>query len=107
MAELIAESGRLRLRTWDLQDRSDFVHHCNTPAVTRFLAGVQSDQDSSAAFDRIDRSQLEFGHCSWVIERKSDDALLGFCGLNRADVEAAAVHGEVEIGWRLREDAWR
>lgn len=107
MSEVIAETERLRLRTWDHSDRTEFVSSCNTPAVTRFLGGVQSEEDCTAAFERIDRSQRELGHCFWVVERKSDDALLGFCGLKRANVEGAAIHGDLEIGWRLREEAWR
>jgi RimJ/RimL family protein N-acetyltransferase len=107
MAEIVAETDRLRLRTWDLADRAEFVRHCNTPAVTRFVGGVQSEEDYAAAFERIDRSQRELGHCFWAVERKADGELLGFCGLKRAALEGTPLDGEVEIGWRLREDVWR
>src|SRR5690606_36636222 len=46
------------------------------------------------------------GHTFWVIERKSDGALLGFCGLKRVNSPGASCPGDFEIGWRLREDAW-
>ena len=33
-------------------------------------------------------------------------SLLGFCGLKIADTAGSPVEGEIEIGWRLREDVW-
>ena len=106
MADLIAETERLRLRTWTAQDRIDFVRHLNTPAVMRWLGGVGEQKDYDAAFERIDGYQRDFGHTFWVIERKSDGELLGFCGLKRVNSAGAPNPGDFEIGWRLREDAW-
>ncbi len=106
MAELIAETERLRLRTWDREDRAEFVRHLNTPAVLRWLGGVQEEADYTAAFDRIDSYQRDFGHTFWIVERKSDGALLGFCGLKRVNSPGAPFPGDFEIGWRLRKDAW-
>ena len=106
MAEEVAETKRLRLRTWDFEDRAEYARYCNTPAVGRFVGGVQSDADLNAAFERIEGYQRDSGHTFWVVERKSDRALLGFCGLKIANVPGAPVDGEIEIGWRLREDAW-
>ncbi len=107
MAEIIAETARLRLRTWDFADRAEFNRLLNTPAVMRWLGGVADDALSNAAFDRVDAYQRDFGFTFWIVERQADGALLGFCGLKRANAPGAdAIAGEVEIGWRLREDAW-
>ncbi len=107
MAEVIAETARLRLRTWDFEDRVEFKRHLNTPNVMRWLGGVSDEDHASAAFDRIDLYQREFGFTFWIVERKDDSALLGFCGLKRANAPGGEKFaGEVEIGWRLREDAW-
>jgi RimJ/RimL family protein N-acetyltransferase len=107
MAEVVAETERLRLRTWDRQDLDTFVEATNTPAVMRWLGGVWSREDHEAAFDRLQSYQAEFGHTFWVVERKSDGAFLGFCGLKRVNNPGAdAIAGDMEIGWRLREDAW-
>jgi RimJ/RimL family protein N-acetyltransferase len=56
--------------------------------------------------ERLMAWQERYGHTFWVVERKGDDALLGFCGLKIADDAGSPVEGELEIGWRLREDAW-
>jgi len=107
MAEFVAETERLRLRTWDFKDRAKFNRLLNTPAVMRWLGGVADERFSNAAFDRIDTYLRDFGFTFWIVERKRDDAMLGFCGLKRANAPGAeAIAGEIEIGWRLREDAW-
>lgn len=100
------ETERLVLRSWREGDRCEFVRHLNTPAVMRWLGGVQEEAEYSAAFDRIDRYERETGHTFWIVERKSDDALLGFCGLKRVNSPGASCPGDFEIGWRLREDCW-
>ena len=39
---IIAETERLILRDWRHEDLATFVRHCNTPAVMRWLGGVQA-----------------------------------------------------------------
>jgi RimJ/RimL family protein N-acetyltransferase len=107
MAEVIAETERLILRTWDFEDRAEFNRLLNTPAVMRWLGGVADDEFSYAAFDRVDAYQRDYGFTFWIVERKLNGALLGFCGLKRANAPGAdRIAGDFEIGWRLREDAW-
>jgi RimJ/RimL family protein N-acetyltransferase len=106
MAEIVAETERLRLRTWNPEDLDEFIRHTNTEGVMRWLGGVWPREKHEAAFGRIERYQREFGHTFWIVERKSDGALLGFCGLKRVNSEGAPNPGDFEVGWRLREDAW-
>lgn len=106
MVEVAVETERLRLRTWSEADKAEFVRVTNTPAVMRWLGGVQDQQSMAAGFERIDGYHRDFGHTLWVVERKLDDALLGFCGLKRVNSPGASCPGDFEIGWRLREDAW-
>jgi RimJ/RimL family protein N-acetyltransferase len=107
MTEVVAETQRLRLRCWRAGDREEFVRHLNTPAVMRWLGGVQDKDSYDAGFDRIDAYQRDHGHTLWVVDRKHDRALLGFCGLKRVNSPGAgSLTGDFEIGWRLREDAW-
>ena len=106
MAETIAETERLRLRNWDAADVDEFIRHTNTEAVMRWLGGVWPREKHEAAFGRIKTYEREHGHTFWIVERKSDGALLGFCGLKRVNSEGARNPGDFEVGWRLREDAW-
>lgn len=106
MAETVAETERLRLRTWNPEDLEEFIRHTNTPAVMRWLGGVWPREDHARAFDRIMSYQHDHGHTLWIVERKADNALLGFCGLKRVNSPGAPNPGDFEVGWRLREDAW-
>lgn len=107
MAELVAETARLRLRTWDDEDEFRFFELMNTPAVMRWLGGLQTPEEWSAGYNRLRGYERDFGFTFWIVERKSDGEILGFCGLKRANAPGAdAIAGEVEIGWRLREDSW-
>ena len=102
-----AETARLRLRNWREEDIEPFIRHTNNEAVMRWLGGVKTREFLDAVVrDRFMRWQGELGFTFWVVERWEDGELLGFCGLKRADGRGSTVAGEVEIGWRLREDAW-
>lgn len=107
MTRVIIETDRLRLREWGAEDSQPFYRIMNTPAVMRWLGGVQDPAGWNNAFDRILGYQRDHGFTFWLVERLADGELLGFCGLKRANAPGAeAIAGDVEIGWRLREEAW-
>jgi RimJ/RimL family protein N-acetyltransferase len=101
-----AETDRLILREWGAGDADRFYEVMNTPAVMRHLGGVQDRATWDAAAGRILGFQRDFGHTFWLMERKNDGELLGFCGLKRVNAEGTVLTGQFEIGWRLRESAW-
>ena len=102
----IFETDRLILRDWEEADGDRFYQIMNTPAVMRYLGGVQDRETWEAAVGRIMGFQREFGLSLWLLERKSDGEMLGFCGLKRVNAGGTAMTDEFEIGWRLRESAW-
>lgn len=104
MAEI--ETERLILRDWQEGDLARFVSVTNTPAVMRHLGGVMDDAKVALFGEKVVGFQQRLGHTFWVVERKQDGAMLGFCGLKVIDAPGATFLGEMEIGWRLREDAW-
>jgi RimJ/RimL family protein N-acetyltransferase len=107
MAKGVAETARLRLREWAEEDETRFYDIMNTPAVMGWLGGVQTPAEWHAGFLRLRAYQRDLGFTFWIVERTSDGEILGFCGLKRANAPGAdAIAGEIEIGWRLREDAW-
>lgn len=105
MGEFRHETERLALRDWREEDWAEFWRVTNTPAVMRWLGGVADDATRAAARARLESYQADYGHTFWVVERKEDGALLGFCGLKRSN-QAGGPQGMMEAGWRLREDAW-
>jgi RimJ/RimL family protein N-acetyltransferase len=100
------ETARLILREWTEADIEPFIRHTHTPAVMRWLGGMWSDDVMNAAIARMMRWQEERGFTFWIVERKVDREVLGFCGIKIADTPGSPIEGLHEIGWRLREDAW-
>ncbi len=105
MADFRHETARLILRDWREEDWPEFWRLTNTPAVMRWLGGVADEATCTAAQTRVEGYRRDHGHTFWVVERKDDGALLGFCGLKRSN-QAGGPIGMMEVGWRLREDAW-
>ena len=99
------ETDRLVLRDWREGDWPRFWGGTNTPSVMRHLGGVCDDTKREAARGRLESYRRDLGHTFWVVERKADGEVLGFCGLKRSN-HAGGPMGLMEIGWRLREDAW-
>lgn len=105
------ETARLVLRDWRPEDWPTFIAHTNTPAVMRWLGGVQDDDHFRLMAERFAACRADHGHCFWVVERRDDGGLLsgellGFCGLKRGNAPDCSFMGAFEIGWRLREEAW-
>ena len=97
---------RLILRDWCDADLAPFNAMCRDPEVMAQLGPLQSIDETRAAIARQIDVQAERGHCFWAIERHSDSAFLGFCGLKIAPDGIAGIEDAIEIGWRLRRDAW-
>jgi RimJ/RimL family protein N-acetyltransferase len=100
------ETERLTLREWRDEDRDALLAMCNSPTVMEHLGGPSSAGQIDAGIARLRASQAANGFCFWAVERREDAAFLGFCGLKIANDVGTPIEGEIEIGWRLREDAW-
>lgn len=105
MADFRHETDRLILRAWREEDWPRFWEGTNTQNVMRWLGGVADEAKRTGAQDRLLSYERKHGHTFWCVERKEDGAVLGFCGLKRSN-QAGGPIGMMEIGWRLREDAW-
>lgn len=100
-------TARLILRSWREEDVEPFIRHTNTPAVMRWLGGVREPADlRTMLLGTFPTWERERGFTFWAVERCTDAALLGFCGLKIGDDVGSPVEGLHEVGWRLREDAW-
>jgi RimJ/RimL family protein N-acetyltransferase len=102
----VIETERLLLRSWREADRDPFFDLCQSPTVMACLGGPSTTEQVDAAIGRIRACEAANGFCFWAMERRADGAFLGFCGLKIANEPNISVTGEVEIGWRLREQDW-
>lgn len=99
------DTTRLILRGWRDSDADPFLDMGNDPEVMRYLGPPQGRADVEAAIGRQRNFLASVGYCFWALERREDGAFLGFCGL-KPGAEDTPIAGLVEIGWRLRRDAW-
>ena len=99
------ETERLILRGWRDADVEPFYTMGNDPEVMRYLGPPLSRADAATAAERQNGFIASHGYCFWAIERRHDGAFLGFCGL-KPGPEGTPIHDIMEIGWRLRRDAW-
>ena len=107
MGGLRHETDRLVLRDWQGEaDWQRFFAGTNTQNVMRWLGGILDEEGRAMQQARVAKCAAAHGHCFWLVERKSDGEVLGFCGLKRADAPGSSVTGRFEIGWRFREDSW-
>lgn len=106
MTGIVATTERLVLRQWREGDCKRFYDIMNTPAVMRWLGGVQSYEKWCEGYERLQSYERDFGFTFWIVEQRETQEMLGFCGLKRLNYDGAPNQGEVEIGWRFRESAW-
>jgi RimJ/RimL family protein N-acetyltransferase len=100
----VIETERLILRPWREADVAEFARVTNTQAVMEFLGGTKQPESFRESYERVTACQEKNGFSFWIVERRTDNVLLGFCGLKVGNTPR--IEGEIEIGWRLREDAW-
>lgn len=109
MAEIVAETDRLILRTQAPGDLDRWMAVMNTAAVTRHLGGVRERHQVEADFARKAASIAQYGYGFWHVQTKADGLLIGHAGLAPIEVEAASaeLRAGLQIGWSVAESHWR
>jgi RimJ/RimL family protein N-acetyltransferase len=105
MGEFRFETERLILREWREDDWQTMYAIGQDPRVMATLGPLQSPEDARKLVAGQIVNQKLFGHCFWPIERRSDRAVLGYCGLNRCPV-GNPLEGKIEIGWKVAYHVW-
>lgn len=96
---------RLLLRSWCASDAAPFLAMCNDPAVMEYLGDPMDEAQVAEAMARQNGFIDQLGHGFWAMERRADEAFLGFCGIKPGAV-GTPVEGRPEIGWRLAYNHW-
>lgn len=99
------ETERLILRGWRDGDRVAWHTIVSDPRVMATIGPFQTRGESDAFVDRMIAAEADRGWFLWAVERRSDAAMIGFCGLNPGP-DATPVAGAIEIGWRLAAGEW-
>lgn len=100
------ETERLILRPWREGDRDDLARMCADPNVMVDYPAPQTRAESDARFERYRETFAKRGFCRWAVERRSDGKFLGYTGINTTLSPDHPLAPDVEIGWRLIQEAW-
>jgi len=104
MADFRLETERLVIRSWREEDIAPFAVICADPVVMATLGPVLDLDGTKALVAREQAIEAEHGHTFWVVERRTDQRLIGKCGIIRG--RDGPITGKPEIGWRLASDCW-
>jgi RimJ/RimL family protein N-acetyltransferase len=107
MGDPVLVTERLELRRIREDDLDPHMELLNTPAVMRWLGGVQP-RDVIAAKHRAAREGFAAeGFGFMMMAERATGAIVGHCGLRRVAHPLAPNPQDHEIGWLVREDRWR
>ena len=107
MADIIAETDRLILRTIEEGDAARQDRLLNTPAVMARLGGVKELHEIEAKHAKAMAMYAREGFSFLFMVEKASGEMVGHCGIKRVDNPLAPNVGDHEIGWLVREDRWR
>ena len=100
---------RLVLRGWTEADRALFAEMNADPVVMEHFPSTMTREQSDAFVERIEANFEQHGFGLWVVD-VFGEGFAGFTGLlvPRFHVDWMDERAEpvVEVGWRLRRDAW-
>lgn len=96
---------RLWLRGWSDADLAPFAALNADPAVTEYLGGALTREQSDALARRIREHFDRHGFSLWAVEVMEPAQFAGFLGLAIPEFEAHFTPC-VEIGWRLAREHW-
>ncbi len=100
------ETDRLVLRRWRDEDSAPFHAMGQDAEVMRYLGPPMSLEEAKATIARLNAAIDHDGYAFWAIERKSDSAFLGFCGIKKNGPAGTPIADDPEIGWRLARGGW-
>ncbi len=100
-----AETERLILRRWRVEDREPFARLNADPLVMENFPACLTREESDAGVDHVEAHFEKHGFGLFAAELRASGQFIGFIGLNIPDFEAHFTPC-VEIGWRLAREHW-
>jgi len=101
----IIQTPRLGLRRWIASDLQPFFELNSDQNVMEFFPKTLSKEESDAFVERIEKGIDERGFGFYAVDLLENNEFIGMVGLGVPNFEADFMPC-VEIGWRLKKDAW-
>ncbi|WP_440896988.1 GNAT family N-acetyltransferase [Amphibacillus sp. Q70] len=99
------ETSRLQLRDWDEADLEPFSRLNADENVMKYFPGTLSFTETNEFYKLIISEFEEYGFGLYAVETKENTEFIGFIGFHKAAFEADFTPC-IEIGWRLKKEAW-
>jgi len=96
---------RLIMRRWRDSDREPFAELNGDAETMRFFPWTLDRAASDAFVSRIEERFEQQGYGLWALELTGSGRFIGYTGLNPMP-DGVPGAGGMEVGWRLRKDAW-
>jgi RimJ/RimL family protein N-acetyltransferase len=96
---------RLIMRRWRDSDLEPFAELNGDAETMQFFPATLDRAASDAFVGRIEARFEHQGFGLWALELIADGRFIGYTGLNPMP-EGVPGAGGMEVGWRLRKDAW-
>src|ERR1700722_13575950 len=103
--DYILTTPRLGLRRWLPADIPPYARMNQDPAVREFFPNLMTYDESAASVRVIERHFDEYGYGLYAVDLLSTGEFIGFDGFSHPGFDAFFTPC-VEIGWRLRREAW-
>jgi RimJ/RimL family protein N-acetyltransferase len=100
----ILETSRLRLRPIIEADATVYYRFFSDPETMRFYPSTRSLKETEQFIRRQQERYALDGYGPWSMLLKSDDELIGYCGLIHQIVDSV---DEMEIGYLVSREYWR
>ncbi len=104
-AKIFIETDRLVLRDWISSDQALYIDMNQDESVMEFFPSVVTAEQSLTHIERIRELINGAGYGLFAVERKEDNAFIGFTGFSHPRFKATFTPC-VEIGWRLASNYW-
>ena len=101
----IFSSERLGFRNWQEEDITPMTEINNDPDVMAFFPGLLNEEQTTAFVQRMMAQYENKGFCYFAVDELATGNFIGFIGMSEQSFEAPFTPC-VDIGWRLRPDAW-
>jgi RimJ/RimL family protein N-acetyltransferase len=99
----VIRTERLRLRRLEQRDFDELFAMFQDPLVMRYYPALKSRSETQAWLDWVFGAYASHGHGLFAVERESDDAFLGQCGLTPQVVDGEDL---IEIGYLFKSKHW-
>ncbi|WP_038703957.1 GNAT family N-acetyltransferase [Planococcus sp. PAMC 21323] len=106
MTHYLFVSKRLGFRRWQQMDREKFAVMSSDKEVMRYFPETMTENQSAQLIDRFEKHMDDNGYSMWAVERKEDEAFIGFIGFLEITIDIEG-KGSAEIGWRLDKRFWK